>query len=383
MKKIIMVVSVVVGLLLISATAYGAGHWYTMHDLNYMMENGDYNSFVMKPVSLEADRAEFVDVNNPKEKMYISYHKGYFAGRGHMQLNDRSWGQESLFAFINTLATEPNRMEAGLGASYKGNRDNLISFNYEYTYTDESGYNGYKEIMMLKNGEDLYLVEYYGDAATYETDRTAGTLHYYYYFGERREGDESAPVYEEKPLPIKLVIDGAEVVSDAEPLIIDGRTLVPVRTVGNGLGYGVDWIESTRTVVLQKDKVTLKIDINHDIIRKQFIEYDTQSGIDVMQNEQFKTDVPACIIDGSTYLPVRAVSEALGCKVDWDGVTRTVYIETIKAQEMEIQTVYIGETGDVYHKKRNCVHLPNNSGAGIPYDFALKNGITRCNLCWD
>ena len=32
------------------------------------------------------------------------------------------------------------------------------------------------------------------------------------------------------------------------------------------------------------------------------------------------------IIDGTTYLPVRAVSEALGKKVDWDGTTNTVLI---------------------------------------------------------
>ena len=69
---------------------------------------------------------------------------------------------------------------------------------------------------------------------------------------------------------------------------------------------------------------------------------------------------------------MRAVSEALGCKVDWDGNTRTVYVETVKTQAPEIQTVYIGESGDVYHKKRNCVHLLNNSGAGIPFDFAEK-----------
>ena len=32
------------------------------------------------------------------------------------------------------------------------------------------------------------------------------------------------------------------------------------------------------------------------------------------------------IIDGTTYLPVRAVSEAMGCGVDWDGQTNTVII---------------------------------------------------------
>ena len=34
------------------------------------------------------------------------------------------------------------------------------------------------------------------------------------------------------------------------------------------------------------------------------------------------------IFEGSTYLPVRAVGEALGMPVSWDGVTRTVYVGT-------------------------------------------------------
>ena len=32
------------------------------------------------------------------------------------------------------------------------------------------------------------------------------------------------------------------------------------------------------------------------------------------------------VVDGTTYLPVRAVAEALGRQVEWDGATQTVYI---------------------------------------------------------
>lgn len=38
------------------------------------------------------------------------------------------------------------------------------------------------------------------------------------------------------------------------------------------------------------------------------------------------------INDGTTYLPVRAVAEALGCKVDWNGESSTVTIEQPKVQ---------------------------------------------------
>jgi len=32
------------------------------------------------------------------------------------------------------------------------------------------------------------------------------------------------------------------------------------------------------------------------------------------------------VVDGTTYLPVRAVCEAIGYNVEWDGTTKTVYI---------------------------------------------------------
>ena len=37
-------------------------------------------------------------------------------------------------------------------------------------------------------------------------------------------------------------------------------------------------------------------------------------------------DVPAQIINSRTMVPARAVSEALGCNVNWDGGTKTVTI---------------------------------------------------------
>ncbi len=40
------------------------------------------------------------------------------------------------------------------------------------------------------------------------------------------------------------------------------------------------------------------------------------------------------IIDGSTYLPVRAVSEALGLDVQWDGATNTVVLSSTPKQEV-------------------------------------------------
>ena len=172
MKKIIGLIFTLIMMCALCVTA-SAGHWYTMHDLNYMMDNGDYNSIVMEQIFDSGDKVGFEDVNNPNEKVYISYHKGYFAGYGDAAINELN--QDDLFEFVYSLRYEPNVVE--VHTAYEGNREDRLSFNHKYTYTDANGYNGFKEIMMFKNVEDLYLVEYYNDADKYDNDITKNFLH--------------------------------------------------------------------------------------------------------------------------------------------------------------------------------------------------------------
>ena len=43
----------------------------------------------------------------------------------------------------------------------------------------------------------------------------------------------------------------------------------------------------------------------------------------IVNGSKIESDVPATIIDGRTMLPVRAIFEALGMVVSWDGETQT------------------------------------------------------------
>ncbi len=49
-------------------------------------------------------------------------------------------------------------------------------------------------------------------------------------------------------------------------------------------------------------------------------------GVSITPKDANGTVVEPFIVDGTTYLPVRAVAEALGKEVGWDGDTKTVYI---------------------------------------------------------
>lgn len=47
----------------------------------------------------------------------------------------------------------------------------------------------------------------------------------------------------------------------------------------------------------------------------------------LVNGQKLVSEVPAQIIDGNTMVPLRAIFEALGAKVDWDDATKTVYSE--------------------------------------------------------
>lgn len=94
------------------------------------------------------------------------------------------------------------------------------------------------------------------------------------------------------------------------------------------------------------------------------------------------------IIDGTTYLPIRAISNAFGLEVDWDGATQTVILKHPSEVDPEPDatipvsgfngTIYITPTGRRYHYDGSC-----NGGTYIPstLEEALKLGLTPCDKC--
>lgn len=111
---------------------------------------------------------------------------------------------------------------------------------------------------------------------------------------------------------ISVVLDGSELIFDQPPIIKDDRTLVPLRAIFEALGATVAWDGNTQTVTAQKGDIIIKLTIGTYEFYKN--------------NDSISLDVPSMIVNDRTLVPVRAISEALDCDVDWDGDTRTVHI---------------------------------------------------------
>lgn len=119
---------------------------------------------------------------------------------------------------------------------------------------------------------------------------------------------------------VKVAIDGKTIEFDVEPQIINGRTMVPMRKIFEELGANVEWDGETKTITSTKN--------NSIIILQIGIKYISTNGT------TSELDVAPCIINNRTLVPVRAISEAFGCDVEWDGSTKTVSITRPKVNSV-------------------------------------------------
>ncbi len=123
----------------------------------------------------------------------------------------------------------------------------------------------------------------------------------------------------------KIFVDLQEVVSDTPSQIINNRTMVPVRAITEMLGYDVYWHEDTRQVdVCEKDSTVPVIIMQIDSTVAYYTKYDAELGETV--GVEAILDSPATLINNRTFVPLRFISEAVGYLVEYDEVSRDVYL---------------------------------------------------------
>jgi hypothetical protein len=114
---------------------------------------------------------------------------------------------------------------------------------------------------------------------------------------------------------INVEVDGQRVFfNNARPQMISGRVMVPLRGVLEQMGAYVQWDSSTRMVTARKGEFDIAMRIGQRAAQ--------------VNGRTTYLDVPAMILHGSTMVPLRFMSEALGADVDWIAATQTVRIDT-------------------------------------------------------
>ncbi len=121
---------------------------------------------------------------------------------------------------------------------------------------------------------------------------------------------------------VNLLVEGQAVETDQPAVIVDSRTMVPVRVVAETLGSTVDWDAETKTVTFTQDIMTASMVVGDTKL--------TVAVDDVVSD--MAIDVPASIINSRTMVPIRFLSETFGYGVEWDAETKTVNVTAKKAE---------------------------------------------------
>ncbi len=110
--------------------------------------------------------------------------------------------------------------------------------------------------------------------------------------------------------PIRLFIDGEELLFDMPPRLIDGYTFIALRHFCESMGASVRWIDESRCA---------EIVLNGKIARL----YENSNKC-IINGETQYLPTKTRLISSRMFLPLRSVAEILGCEIVWD-VGRRVY----------------------------------------------------------
>ena len=191
------------------------------------------------------------------------------------------------------------------------------------------GYMGY-ELVSLVSFENGTLTQ----AAKFEADDSydANTGNYMYYSNMDKYFEGAKPIrdiYEDKSYDtlvgeveqylvhdsdIKVLLNNKQLTFDQAPVLLNNRTLVPMRKIFETLGAEVTWNREDNSAVSTNGDITVTIKINSNTI--------------LINDKKVETDVAPMIIGDRTLVPVRAISEAFRVSVDWNEDLNTVSLFT-------------------------------------------------------
>lgn len=157
--------------------------------------------------------------------------------------------------------------------------------------------------LVLKNNGELYLFELTGEE---EQQYTLTKI-----LDGVRLSDEVPEIHQKLVVSVSeiginiLLNDELVTFPDAQPFVDENdRTQIPIRVLAELLDFDVGWNGDTLTAELTKDDAVITIKIGESQITKN--------------GEAIAIDTAARVINDRTYIPLRAVGEALGCEVEWD-----------------------------------------------------------------
>lgn len=162
--------------------------------------------------------------------------------------------------------------------------------------------------------------------------------------------------HKERDIPLNgIIVNDHIVYSDVYPYIKNSRTYVPIRFIAEELGYDVKWDGANKKVTMTNDGTTVELTIGSNKM--------------VVNGKAVLLDAPAEIRDDRTFVPLRAIAEAFGEKVDYSKDYKAVYIGDNPKYNAFYKVVY-------YYEKKETVISEYTINIAT-YKMNVNGNITR------
>ncbi|MBQ3124383.1 MAG: hypothetical protein IJC09_03030 [Clostridia bacterium] len=151
------------------------------------------------------------------------------------------------------------------------------------------------------------------------------------------------------------VNDEKVVFEEQEPVIINERTMIPVRGVLEEMGKNVDWDVDLRSVTVSDNEKSVILTVGSDVMLIKEAEKERKTVLDTAPQ----------IINDKTVLPIRALAEEFGACVNWLDSIRSVMITTDNYGDvLANEETYLGDTFRIREETitdcGNCFVLNNS-----------------------
>ncbi|OLR61626.1 copper amine oxidase N-terminal domain-containing protein [Peptoniphilus porci] len=163
-----------------------------------------------------------------------------------------------------------------------------------------------------------------------------------------------------KDIPLNgIIVNDHIVYSDVYPYIKNSRTYVPIRFIAEELGYDVKWDGANKKVIMKNGNTNVELTIGSNKMK--------------VNGKVLTLDAPAEIKDERTFVPLRAIAESFGEKVDYSKDYKAVYIGDNPVYNKNYKVVY-------YYEGANPV-ITDYTVNIVTYRVIGQNGqiIQNCN----
>lgn len=178
---------------------------------------------------------------------------------------------------------------------------------------------------------------------------------------------------------IKINVNGNQVKSTVAPMAVNGTTLVPIRLVSEEMGAIVEWDATDKSILVRKGDIALYMQVGYKLLEV----FNSTTG----EEYTVTLSVAPQQTKGVTMVPLRAISEGLGCEIAYNNgvidITASVeetYISTknevfLEKNLREKYSVCSTVAGDV--NMYFWVYENIDRQADIPYDYEICGKLSE------